>query len=65
MNSLAYMNLESEIHALEKMIAEAPESAIIGRMSLEARLQSVREELDAMSSSPQSTVCEQPADSDV
>jgi hypothetical protein len=41
-------NLLSEYRFLEKMIADAPKNAVIGRLSLTARLQAVREEIEEL-----------------
>lgn len=46
MSQLDCLSLAAECQALEKMIAEAPADAVIDRMSLEARLESVREEME-------------------
>jgi len=48
MKTLQYLNVLAEYHAVEKMIAEMPESAAITRMSMEHRLRSLREEMDEM-----------------
>jgi len=51
MHRLAYLDMVSECKFLEKMIAEAPASAVIDRMSLESRLEAVREEMEEMRTS--------------
>ena len=43
-----YRQIQSEIAALEKILAQLPESRIIDRMSLEARKRALEEELALM-----------------
>jgi hypothetical protein len=53
MRTLQYINVLAEYNAVKKMIAEMPKSAVISRMSMEHRLQSLREEMDEMDNAKQ------------
>jgi hypothetical protein len=46
MRTLKHVNVLAEYHAVERMIAETPTNAVIDRMSMEHRLQSLREEME-------------------
>jgi len=48
MRTLQYLNVLAEYHAVEKMIADMPESAAITRISMKHRLQSLHEEMEEM-----------------
>jgi hypothetical protein len=56
MRTLKYTNVLAEYHEVERMIAAMPKSAAITRMSMEHRLQSLREELDEVAKTKPSAI---------
>jgi len=56
MKTLEYINVLSEYHEVERMIATIPENAAITRMSMEHRLQDLREEMEKMAKTPPSGI---------
>ena len=46
MKTLEYLNVLAEYHEVERMIAEMPAKSVINRISMENRLQSLREEME-------------------
>jgi len=52
MRTLQYLDVLSEYHAVERMVAEMPATSVINRMSMKHRLQNLREEMERIDKLP-------------